>query len=108
MDAQDVQLEDVPLQVEQTVLQASHVLVALLLTDTLAGQEVTHPVKYRYLPETQDRQAVWVVHVAQGVTQLTQSVGFWFVSGYIPLSQLARHVPEKVEVLLRYLKVLLE
>ncbi len=58
LGAQDVQLEAVPLHVEQTELQASHVLVALLLTETLSGQEVTHPVRYKYLPATQDRQAV--------------------------------------------------
>lgn len=91
--AQDVQLEAVPLQVAHTASQGSHTLVLALATEVLLGQVVTHPVKYRYLPVIHDRQDVCDLQVTQGVTQLTHSVGLWLESGYIPLSQLAKHVP---------------
>lgn len=95
-DAQDTHLVGVSTQVAHTEAHGSQVFDVELPIDMFTGHVVTHEVKYRYLPVMQDKQAVWVVQVTQGLTHTTHRVGLWFVSGYIPESQFAKHVPDVV------------
>lgn len=68
----------------------------------LAGHDVRHCVPYNKYPEMQLEQDVLVVHVRQGVTQSTQTIGICVVSGYMRVMHSDRHVLVVV-VRLRYL-----
>ena len=79
-----MQLEVETEQVRQIESHRSQVLVALLAIVVPAGQVGVQVTLSRKNPEAQVMQAVWLVHVAQGLTQTTQRAGSLLVRGYIP------------------------